>query len=518
MSAVEQDFMTATDGVGFVRRDMTPVMTTLQDWLRGLEQAFDQERLGHEGLLPESLLVRQIDAINAGIAAGKAHWAAQWEALLPAQSLARFFENKVMLLVFGKFNAGKSSLCNYLAERFAQHGRTVQYFYLDGGQIRHTDDCFREGATETTARLQGVCLGDRLVLLDTPGLHSATDENAALTQRFLDSADAVLWLTSSTSPGQVQELDELARELHRGKPLLPIVTRSDFIDEDEVDGEIVKCLRNKLPANRALQESDVTARATDKLVMLGVDTQQLKSPVSVSAYVARTQGNTPQAMEEAGFNRLYLALQDIVAPALAYKERKPAEMLLHHLQEQVVAHLHATTVKALTALQQTLQAERDALASCQARMAQMVWREVIPGLPDVLQAHAAQRDVQAVCTATAVLVSDALDKQASTHLDGYALLALPAIEISLPAGTGYDSMVSVVAGRQDSDDVGYERLYDALSASVREVVDHLSARTVAACENTLERLAAAVTAQEEVIAGYERRLIDIRHALHGNDD
>ncbi|MFX5595216.1 dynamin family protein, partial [Acinetobacter baumannii] len=81
--------------------------------------------------------------------------------------------------------------------------------------------------------------------LDTPGLHSATGENAALTQRFLDSADAVLWLTSSTSPGQVQELDELARELRRGKPLLPVLTRSDVIDEDEVDGRIVKCLRNK---------------------------------------------------------------------------------------------------------------------------------------------------------------------------------------------------------------------------------------------------------------------------------
>ncbi|MFX6899715.1 hypothetical protein ABTH92_21315, partial [Acinetobacter baumannii] len=78
-----------------------------------------------------------------------------------------------------------------------------------------------------------------------PGLHSATGENAALTQRFLDSADAVLWLTSSTSPGQVQELDELARELRRGKPLLPVLTRSDVIDEDEVDGRIVKCLRNK---------------------------------------------------------------------------------------------------------------------------------------------------------------------------------------------------------------------------------------------------------------------------------
>jgi hypothetical protein len=29
-------------------------------------------------------------------------------------------------------------------------------------------------------------------MLDTPGLHSVTPENAALTQRFTDSADGVL--------------------------------------------------------------------------------------------------------------------------------------------------------------------------------------------------------------------------------------------------------------------------------------------------------------------------------------
>jgi hypothetical protein len=31
-----------------------------------------------------------------------------------------------------------------------------------------SEEAFHEGATETTARLQGVCLGDGLVLLDTP--------------------------------------------------------------------------------------------------------------------------------------------------------------------------------------------------------------------------------------------------------------------------------------------------------------------------------------------------------------
>src|SRR3546814_16525586 len=109
-------------------------------------------------------------------------------------------------------------------------------------------------------------IGDRLVLLETPGLHSLTAENAELTLRLADSADAVLWLSSSTSPGQVQELDELARELRRRKPLLPVITRSDIFEEDEIDGEICKVLRNKTDENRLLKECDVGVRAQNKKI------------------------------------------------------------------------------------------------------------------------------------------------------------------------------------------------------------------------------------------------------------
>ncbi|MBB5501581.1 hypothetical protein HDG37_005810 [Paraburkholderia sp. MM5384-R2] len=168
-----------------------------------------------------------------------------------------------------------------------------------------------------------------------------TPDNAALTRRFTDSADGVLWLTSSTSPGQEQELDELGRELHRNKPLLPVVTRSDEYEEDEIDGRLVKCLCNKSAPRRALQEHDVQMRAEDKLVAMGVDKALLKPPVSISAYVAREAGQTAAAMSDAGFERLYAALLDITGPTLAYKRRKRAEVLLHHLEENVLGSLQS---------------------------------------------------------------------------------------------------------------------------------------------------------------------------------
>lgn len=516
MSSHEQRFMAVVDAVDVAGSNVQPVQGQMQNWLAALEQALDAARLRSTGLLPDSVLAQQAEAINCGTDDGRINWAEQWLALQPAQWLAQNFEDKVMLLVFGKFNAGKSSLCNFLAQRFHAQGHRVQYFHLEGGAIRATEECFREGATETTARLQGVCLGEKLVLLDTPGLHSATDENALLTQRFLDSADAVLWLTSSTSPGQVQELDELARELHRGKPLLPIVTRSDYIEEDEVDGVIVTCLRNKSVANRALQEADVLARATDKLRMLQVDPKQLKAAVSVSAHVVRAQEHSDAAMAEAGFEHLYAALLDIVAPTLAYKQRKPAEMLLHHLEEQVLAGLHTRTLPALAELTRTLQAERDALEERQTRMVQMAWREVIPDLPARLEQHAPQGDVKTLCTELVLMTVAAFERQAQAQLNGYLLPAVPVVEMVLPAGVTYE-----VAPPADIDEgyatIGYERLYSVLSHAVHELLAGFSAQAVTACGQTLQELTDQVQRLHDTVLSHERALLDLKRVLHSGD-
>ena len=389
---------------------------------------------------------------------------------------------------------------------------------FEGGQLRETDERFHEGATETTARLQGVCLGEKLVLLDTPGLHSVTDENAALTQRFLDSADAVLWLTSSTSPGQVQELDELARELHRGKPLLPIVTRSDFVEEDEIDGAIVTCLRNKTEANRALQEADVLARAAGKLRMLEVDPAQLKAVVSVSAYMARHQEHDGDALAEAGVDRLYSALLEIVVPALAYKQRKPAEILLHHLDEQVLGRLQTRTLVALAELAQSLQSEIDSMPAHQARLVQMAWREVIPELPTLLEQHAEQRDVEAVCAELALMTITAFERQGKRQLKDYVLPVACSAHIALPVGVAYE--IAAQAGAEVEDDdaaVGYERLYSSLSHAVRELLTEVSGKAVVACGKALEQLSAAVAHQQQVVFAYERQLKEIRRALHADD-
>ncbi|CAM5190134.1 hypothetical protein CDEN61S_00785 [Castellaniella denitrificans] len=405
--------------------DLERIVHGLWNWLSQLQAVIDEQMPDIGELRDDSAIATQWRALQAAAREIIDERAVQWDGLQLAQSVAEYFDDKLMLLVFGKFNAGKSSLCNFLAERLAVHGWSSRHFQLERGRIVYTGLGFAEGATETTSSVQGVEIGDHLVLLDTPGLHSMTAENAGLTRRFTDCADAVLWLSSSTSPGQVQELDELARELQRHKPLLPVITRSDVFDEDEINGEICKILRNKTADNRALQERDVGERTYARLRQRGVNPMLLRPALSISVHMARNQDQDDEAgLRAAGFDRLFSGLEELAAPALAYKRRKPAEVLLHHLQEHVQAPLERRLLVELATLQNMLHAEHARLLACPADVGQAAWRSVMSLLPGWIDAQtrndqqtSSRRDrVQAVCAQLSQALDSALQAELAKQL------------------------------------------------------------------------------------------------------
>ncbi|QIL74245.1 hypothetical protein G7048_27645 (plasmid) [Diaphorobacter sp. HDW4B] len=489
MSTSERAFMNAIAALGFADRDLQPVLGELTAWQAGLAEALRASPLTMPGLKSDSEIHQQGERINADLQAQVQSWEGAWANLQPAQSLAQRFENKVIFLVFGKFNAGKSSLCNLLAERFLAHGEDVQYFHLTNGQLQESQEPFREGATETTARLQGVCLGNKLVLLDTPGLHSVTADNAALTQRFLDSADAVLWLTSSTSPGQVQELDDLAQELRRNKPLLPIITRSDFLEEDEIDGEIQSVLRNKTPDNRALQEADVQARTSERLQSLGLNPALQKPPLSVSAHVAREAVLHAQSLADSGIERLYTALLQIAQPALDYKQRKPAETQLHFLEEVVLGGLSAHTVPALQALRGRLQQAQSDLPHQQMRIVKAVWRQVVPELAVWLEEFAPAQDVDGALAKVSHSLQQCLDQQCRAVLADFDLPQSTPVRVILEQGIGFESAIdgpdAVTTDAPALAVIGYERLHSALEDAIHSSLSVAVTLAAEHCEAVL---------------------------------
>lgn len=514
----EHSFIAEVAAFQFVAHDIEEIMRALDNWLEKLIADLQAKRFACDGLTVRSALAREAGSINAMLRDAGHVWFRQWAELEPAQALADYFDDKALLLVFGKFNAGKSSFCNFIADRFAAHGKPVQYFHLEAGGIAESSERFQEGTTETTTRLQGVRLGENLVLLDTPGLHSMTPENAALTQRFTDSADAVLWLTSSTSPGQVQELDDIGRELHRNKPLLPIVTRSDAYDEDEVDGEIVKRLCNKSASGRELQEADIKMRAEEKLVAMGVTPALLKTPVSISVHVAREQSQTPRAMAEAGFERLYCTLIAIAEPTLAYKRRKLGEILLHHLEENVLGTLRRDVVPLLDCLDESSQAALDALERQEEQIAKAVWRTVAPTLPEWLETHAEKCNVMAIRDGLAQSVFEAFSREANEQLADYVITTDASLAmLTLDDDAGFDDIVVEHAGesrdRRQVVGVDYQRLHAALGKAIRESLLHLCSNAVEQCSASIEQLLQRSGNLRSVLKNHELELLELKRRL-----
>ncbi|MCZ2496506.1 hypothetical protein GN316_07035 [Xylophilus sp. Kf1] len=506
----EPDFIAGTADLAWQGRDLAEDLRRLDAWLARLEGAGAAAPLRHDGLAPDHPLAVRAAALNRRLADCAAGWRRQREAIDDAGSLAAAFERQAVFLLFGKFNAGKSALCNFLADRFAAHGQPVACFRVEAGQVVPTHERFREGATETTDTLQGVALGRSLVLLDTPGLHSATPENAALTRRFTDSADGVLWLTPSASPGQVQELDELARELRRAKPVLPVISRSDVLEEDEVDGVLTKVLRNKTPANRRLQEGDVQARGREKLARMGVDEHLLRTPVSVSVHAAQGPGDPAATLRAAGFDAFWAAFAAMVEPALDYKRRKSAEILLHHGQEQVVRDLSVDILPRLNEIIDRCKAERSALDDAPAALMRRVWRQVIPALPDIVDRHAAAADRPAVGREVSALLAVQFAQALQATLPGYRTTG-PATEAEAEA-EAYPSF-DIAPGEGDGEqgaDAGadalhrHERFHAALEHAIRDASQRAADRAVDRCRRTL--------------ASFESGLLALQHRIRGDQD
>ncbi|WP_171422352.1 dynamin family protein [Acinetobacter wuhouensis] len=510
-----QTFIHATKAFDQPKKDIVVHLDKMHTWHQQLARNLNDQRLNSHGLTSESSIALDIATLNAQLDRYLNHWETQSDTLHAAQSVADHFDDKIILLIFGKFNAGKSSLCNVLAECFHRHQQSVEYFYLEDGKIVESQDRFKEGATETTTRLQGVCLGKNLILLDTPGLHSVTPENADLTQRFLDSADGVLWLSSSSSPGQVKELAALGQELRRHKPLLPVITRSDYFEEDEVDGEICQVLCNKNAEQRDLQENDVHTRATDQLIEMHVDPSLLQSPISTSSQMLKNADFNDQAMQSAGFDRLFNALMHLIQPALAYKQRKPAEALLHHLQEQILMPLQMEVIPQLHQLQQNLNHASDTLVQSKEQIMTQTWRGMIATLPSLLEQFAEQQAVDELYSTLTQQAEQSLSQQISDTLVDYQLQSLPFEALKFAKHLSYE--VIYADDTKEILAIGHDRLYAEISQSLWQKLDVHTDEVISQCQKILNNIQTQIEVIQQGLSHDEQALQQIAHCLRMKD-
>ncbi len=316
--------------------------------------------------------------------------------------LQREYSERLIILVFGKVNVGKSSFSNYLVTLFQTYlpNEPLKYFFFEEGKKVYSTVPFKEGSTETTARIQGVELG-KIVLLDTPGLHSVIEINGELTKKYTDSADLILWLSGSNSPGQTQELEALKTEINKGKVLFPVITKSDVIDEDIefVDGieQIVQKLEMKSDDTQKLQQDDVYERAKAKLLNFNKDInlQMLHSPVSLSTHYAKEYSHAADILNTAGIDSLFNGLNAIYDQAIESKKSNVITQINNHL-ETIQESLSTNIEMPFNILLASLEEQKEFIQNQSECISSMVLNSARTYVPKIIAKHEQERDKDAI--------------------------------------------------------------------------------------------------------------------------
>lgn len=363
-----------------------------------------------------NMLLDMVNNLKSAMHHNIVAWDEKLQQALPMKALSEQYADRIIFLIFGKVNAGKSSFANFLTEQFPTE--QVKRFRFHQGKVEYFTDnqTFAEGVTETTASIQGVELGRNFVLLDSPGLHSITDENGALTQQFVDSTDAVLWLTPSTSPGQVQELKDLQIELEKGKPLQPVITRSDTIEEEycATADDIIACIQNKDKERRALQETDVLARIKDMGLNLPV-----KAPISISVHAYKQAGKTEQALNESGLTPLFERLVVLIDEAKAYKVGKANNQIVIFLEKEMLAPLTAEVLPQIDALRNAASQNMQLLEKKKAAISLMMVSDVLSEVPFIVNKYKDSQDKTAIAKELNQFIENKLNNVLQQELSAF---------------------------------------------------------------------------------------------------
>ena len=295
--------------------------------------------------LPQEHPLRQLAAASAAdIRAQLDGWVDNVQRYERGTQFHARFGDSLLIFVYGKVKAGKSSLGNYLAYGCGKPGDAEvagasprPAFFLEadtGASEAMTAERMRQcqrfgvGVTETTSSIQGFTLPG-LTWIDSPGVHTMTEVNGELAKKYAGFADLVVFLSNSSSPGRRSDLEEIAGLLHQGKPLVVLLTASDFVDEDVDDmGQVVKRLVMKSDQDRHDQVTYVEQELAKIAPELG---QRLLDRCVYPVSVAYAEGGMePARWQDSGMAAFSSRIAAIAEnQGMVLKRETPLRNLMH---------------------------------------------------------------------------------------------------------------------------------------------------------------------------------------------
>ena len=256
-------------------------------------------------------------------------WLKNFDEMIEREKFRSDLSNYFIVIIFGKVKAGKSSLGNFIAKNKLESQKVEFFKYDEAGKKQAIkkleeieEDSFATNNLECTVEIQGFKL-DGMAWIDTPGLGSMVKENGDLAKEYIQSADYIIYPTSSDSPLQLDEREQLKELFEQNKKVSICITKSDYNDEDECEcgsedgcencnGGMVKVLKNKCLSKREGQEKFVKEEIyklipKDKEYILG-------DIFSISTHTAKKglDSSDNELFEDSNIPKFYELLTDVI--------------------------------------------------------------------------------------------------------------------------------------------------------------------------------------------------------------
>jgi low affinity Fe/Cu permease len=273
-------------------------------------------------------------------------WIKKFEEMLEKEKFRSDLENYFIIIIFGKVKAGKSSLGNFVAKQRPKDEKVDFFKYDEAGKEKSipklkeidNEDGFATNNLECTTEIQGFKLGG-MAWIDTPGLGSMVEENGELAKQYIQSADYIIYPTSSNSPLQNDEISQLKELFEQNKKVTICITKSDTTEEDECecgdeegcsncDGGIVNKLVNK--SHNAREQQEVYVKGEIEKTLIKDKESVLGDIFSISTHTAQKalEQNNESFFEESNIPKFYELMEDVVTKkAKTLKENTPYDGL-----------------------------------------------------------------------------------------------------------------------------------------------------------------------------------------------
>ncbi|MBU1669451.1 dynamin family protein [bacterium] len=251
-------------------------------------------------------------------------WVENFDNILEKEKFRSDLENYFIIIIFGKVKAGKSSLGNFIAQNRPKNEKVEFFKYDEAGQEKTIqkleeidDDSFDTNNLECTVEIQGFKL-NAMAWIDTPGLGSMVEENGELAREYIQSADYIIYPTSSDSPLQADEIKQLKKLFKQNKKVTICITKSDkherrkdangkYIKEN---GKIATFLVNKSLDNRTQQENYVK----EEIEKVNKNQSLLGDIVSISTHTAKLglENRDEKLLLDSNIPKFYELITEIV--------------------------------------------------------------------------------------------------------------------------------------------------------------------------------------------------------------